>query len=188
MKPDPGDDLPQAAAPCSSCSRWPENHCRATASCRRCCANRGAATTWGSGFPGAVPLAFWRRHARRFRPRPASCRTTSPMPWRRSRHCLLRPAFRHAEAPAATLETAGVPLFQTIETYRPRPAALLHGGLLAILWILAALVLIGKGGGVARPFRIGVYSSRPILVPIRNHDGYLTADELVPSEILSVRA
>jgi len=87
-----------------------------------------------------------------------------------ARQWLLRPEFRHPEAPAATaaalLETSAVPLFQTIETYKPRPAALLHGGLLAILWILAAVVLIGKGGGGARPFLIGVHFSRPGLLPI----------------------
>jgi hypothetical protein len=86
-----------------------------------------------------------------------------------ARQWLLRPEFRHPEAPAATaatsLETVGVPLFQTIETYKPRPAALLHGGVLAILSILAAVVLIGKDGGVARPFLIGVHSSRPSLLP-----------------------
>jgi hypothetical protein len=79
---------------------------------------------------------------------------------------LLRPEFRQPEAPAATLEAAGVPLFQTIETYKPRPAALLHGGLLAILSILLAVVLIGKGGGVARPFLIGMHADKPSLLPI----------------------
>jgi hypothetical protein len=82
------------------------------------------------------------------------------------RQWLLRPEFRQPEATAeASLQAAGVPLFQTIETYTPRPAALLHGGLLAILSILAAVILIGKGGG-ARPFLIGVHSSRPGLLPI----------------------
>jgi len=87
-----------------------------------------------------------------------------------ARQWLLRPEFRHPEAPAATaealLETVAVPLFQTIETYKPRPAALLHGGLLGILSILAAVVLIGKGGGAARPFVIGAHFSRPSLLPI----------------------
>ena len=93
-----------------------------------------------------------------------------------ARQWLLRPEFRHPEAPAAPEEalpgTAAVPLFQTIETYKPRPAALLHGGLLAMLSILAAVVLISKGGGVARPFFIGAHSSRPSLLPIdRNSVG-----------------
>lgn len=84
-----------------------------------------------------------------------------------ARQWLLRPEFRRPEAPAeASLQAAGVPLFQTIETYKPRPAALLHGGLLALLSILAAVILIGKGGGVARPFLIGVHSSGPGLLPI----------------------
>ena len=87
-----------------------------------------------------------------------------------ARQWLLRPEFRRPEAPAATaealVETVAVPLFQCIETYRPRPAALLHGGLLAILSILAVVVLIGKGGGGAGPFLIGVHFSRPGLLPI----------------------
>jgi hypothetical protein len=64
------------------------------------------------------------------------------------------------------LETAGVPLFQIIETYKPRPVALLHGGLLALLSILAAVVIIAKGGGAPRPFLIGVDFSRPGLFPV----------------------
>ncbi len=68
-----------------------------------------------------------------------------------ARQWLLRPEFRHPDSPAATADALlAVPLFQTIETYRPRPAALLQGGLLAILSILAAVILIGKGGGVAQ--------------------------------------
>jgi hypothetical protein len=86
-----------------------------------------------------------------------------------ARQWLLRPEFRHPEAPAATagalLDILGVPLFQTIETYKPRPAALLHGGLLAFLSILAAVILIGKGGG-AKPFLIGAHFSSPGLLPI----------------------
>jgi len=93
-----------------------------------------------------------------------------------ARQWLLRPEFRHPEAPAATaeasLEPAGVPLFQTIEPYKPHPAALAHGGLLAMLSILLAVVLIGKGGGAARPFLIGVHFSKPSLLPIdRNSVG-----------------
>ena len=83
-----------------------------------------------------------------------------------ARQWLLRPEFRHPEAPAGTLAAAGVPLFQTIETYRPCPAALLQGGLLAILSILLAVLLIAKGGGAARPFFIGTHFSRPSLLPI----------------------
>ncbi len=87
-----------------------------------------------------------------------------------ARQWLLRTEFRRPEATAATAEAsmqaAGVPLFQTIETYKPRPAALLHGGLLAILSILAAVILIGKGGGIAKPFLIGAHFSKPSLLPI----------------------
>ena len=85
-----------------------------------------------------------------------------------ARQWLLRPEFRRPEATAATAASlaAGVPLFQTIENYKPRPAALLHGGLLTILLFLAAVVVINKGGGVARPFLIGAHFSRPGLLPI----------------------
>jgi len=80
-----------------------------------------------------------------------------------ARQWLLRPEFRRPEAP---LQAAGMPLFQTIEDYKPRPAALCQGGLLAILSLFAAVSLIGKGGGVARPFFIGVHSSRAGLLTI----------------------
>jgi hypothetical protein len=87
-----------------------------------------------------------------------------------ARQWVLRPEFRRPEeyaAPAeAQLRAAGVPLFQTIETYKPRPAALMHGGLLTIVAFVAAAVVISKGGGVARPFSIGVHFSRPGLLHI----------------------
>jgi hypothetical protein len=82
-----------------------------------------------------------------------------------ARQWLLRPEFRRPEATAASL-AAEAPLFQTIETYKPRPAALVHGGLLTILLFLAAVVVINKGGGVVRPFVIGAHFSRPGLLPI----------------------
>jgi hypothetical protein len=59
-----------------------------------------------------------------------------------ARQWLLRPEFRaESMAVAANVspETLGVPLFQTIEDYKPHPAALLQGGLLAILSISLAL-------------------------------------------------
>ena len=87
-----------------------------------------------------------------------------------ARQWLLRPEFRHPEPPAAAVEallgTAAVPLFQTIETYKPRPAALLQGGLLAILSISLAVQLIGNARGGVRPFFIGVHFARPGLLPI----------------------
>ncbi len=89
-----------------------------------------------------------------------------------ARQWLLRPEFRRESMPVAadaSLETLGVPLFQTIETYKPHPAALFQGGLLAILSISVAVLLIGKAGGVARPFLIGVHSSRPSLLPIERN-------------------
>jgi hypothetical protein len=86
-----------------------------------------------------------------------------------ARQWLLRPEFRPESMPVAAdapQETLGVPLFQTIETYKPHPAALFQGGLLAILSISLVVLFIGKAGGVARPFLIGVHFSRPSLLPI----------------------
>jgi hypothetical protein len=59
-----------------------------------------------------------------------------------ARQWLLRPEFRAESMPVAadaSLGTLAVPLFQTIGTYKPHPAALLQGGLLAILSISLAL-------------------------------------------------
>jgi hypothetical protein len=86
-----------------------------------------------------------------------------------ARQWLLRPEFRPESMPVAdgaSRETSGVPLFQTIEPYKPRPTALLQGGLLAILSIWLAVQFMGTGV-VARPFLIGVHFFRP---------GLLTAD------------
>jgi hypothetical protein len=93
----------------------------------------------------------------------AKLRYLAEAPVSLTRQWLLRPEFRHVEAPAAPalLETVTVPLFQTFETYRPRPAALLHGGFLALLSILAAVIVIDIGGGIPRPYLIGEHFSRP---------------------------
>lgn len=95
------------------------------------------------------------------------------------RQWVFRPEFRQPEA--AVLP--GMPLFQTIETWKPRPAALLNGGLLAVVSILATVALMGTGGG-GKPFSIGAHYSGPGLLRIdRNSlaDGDLnTAVKLGP--------
>ncbi|HXS96085.1 MAG TPA: hypothetical protein VN736_15875 [Candidatus Limnocylindrales bacterium] len=87
-----------------------------------------------------------------------------------ARQWLLRPEFRGPDPLAATPEAfpgaLAAPRFQTIETYQPRPAALLNGGFLAILSILTAVILAGKGGAGATPFLIGAHGSRPGLLPV----------------------
>jgi hypothetical protein len=83
------------------------------------------------------------------------------------RQWLFRPEFRQPEA--AAVMTGGLlqtPLFQTIETWKPRPAALLNGGFLAVVSILATVALIGRGGGGDKPFVIGAYYSRPGLLRV----------------------
>src|SRR5579884_1247634 len=79
-----------------------------------------------------------------------------------ARQWLLRPEFRR---PQATAATAGAPLFQTIETWKPHPAALLQGGLLALVSILATVALIPEGGAAKR-FLIGAHFSSPGLLPV----------------------
>jgi hypothetical protein len=53
-----------------------------------------------------------------------------------ARQWLLRPEFR---IEPMALKTPGMPLFETIEIYRPRPAAMLQGGLSTFLLISLAL-------------------------------------------------
>lgn len=79
-----------------------------------------------------------------------------------ARQWLLRPEFRKQEEVAVI---QGAPLFQTIETWKPRPVALLQGGLLALVSILATVALIPEGGGPSR-FLIGVHFSSPGLLPV----------------------
>lgn len=88
-----------------------------------------------------------------------------------ARQWLLRPEFRRPDATWGSdcqrrhLQAADVPLFKTIDSYKPGAAALLHGGLLAALSILSAVILIGKDGG-AKQFLIGAHFSRPSLFSV----------------------
>ncbi len=82
------------------------------------------------------------------------------------RQWLLRPEFQQPEAPAAAVGASGAPLFQTIESYHPHPAVVLQGGLLSLLSILIAVLLIGKAGAFARPFLVGIHSSKPSLLTV----------------------
>lgn len=79
-----------------------------------------------------------------------------------ARQWLLRPQFRRPEQTTlirgALLHAAGVPMFQTIEAYKLRPIVLAQGGLLAIVSILCAVLLIGKGGHVKPIFTKGTFS------------------------------
>jgi hypothetical protein len=96
-----------------------------------------------------------------------------------ARQWLLRPDFRGGSTPVAadaSPVTWGVPLFQTIETYKPRPAAVVQGGLLAILSMSLAVQFIGNGDGVARLFLVGVHFSRPGLLTINRNS--LTGSDL----------
>jgi hypothetical protein len=59
-----------------------------------------------------------------------------------------------------------VPLFSTIDTYKPRPLALFQGGLLTVFILWAAVGMMGKGGSKARGFLIGAHHSSPHLLPV----------------------
>jgi len=70
-----------------------------------------------------------------------------------ARQWLLRPEFQVIDAP---LQASAAPIFQTIEAYKPRPVALLHGGLLGFIPILVTVISIGEGS-VARPLDMPPY-------------------------------
>jgi hypothetical protein len=83
------------------------------------------------------------------------------------RQWLFRPEFRRPQASApVSLNTTGAPLFQTIETWKPRPVALFEGGLLAVVSIVATVMLIPRGGGATAPFTIGAHFSTPGLLSV----------------------
>lgn len=84
-----------------------------------------------------------------------------------ARQWLLRPEFHEPfDASPAPVDGPRLPAFYTFEPYKPRPAALLQGGLIAMASILLAVFLINKGGNVMRPLLIGVFHSRQGLLPV----------------------
>jgi hypothetical protein len=94
-----------------------------------------------------------------------------------ARQWLLRPEFRRPEATAATQAplSAGALLFQTVETWKPHPAALIQGALLAVVSIIATVILIPMGGS-PRLFVTGAHLSVPGLLPVDRNS--LTARDL----------
>jgi Ca2+-binding EF-hand superfamily protein len=68
-------------------------------------------------------------------------------------------------AVAASGGSSEVPLFRTMEPYKPRPAALFHGGLLTVLILCGLVGLLGKGA-TARAFLMGVRHPSPHLLPV----------------------
>ncbi|HWQ52222.1 MAG TPA: EF-hand domain-containing protein [Bryobacteraceae bacterium] len=82
------------------------------------------------------------------------------------RQWTIRPEFRQPWQPVVTSGNARDPLlFHLIEPYKPRPFALMQGGLMALLLILGVVTAISHGGKL-RGFVIGVHHSRPSLLPI----------------------
>ena len=72
---------------------------------------------------------------------------------------------RPLPAVAASGGSADVPLFRTMEPYKPRPAAFFQGGLLTVLVLCGLVSLIGKGA-TARAFLFGVHHPSPHLLPV----------------------
>lgn len=58
-----------------------------------------------------------------------------------------------------------VPLFRTMEPYKPRPAAFFQGSLLTVLILCGLVGLLGKGA-TARAFLMGVHHPSPHLLPV----------------------
>lgn len=82
------------------------------------------------------------------------------------RQWALRPEFRQPLLAAAISERAtDVPHFRTMDSYRMRPAAMFHGGCLAVVMLCAVVGVMGKGGKV-RAFLIGVHHPSSHLLPV----------------------
>jgi len=84
-----------------------------------------------------------------------------------ARQWVIRPEFHEPfDASPEPADGARLPAFYTFNPYKPSPAALMQGGLIAIASILFAVFLINKGGNVMRPLLIGVYHARQGLLPV----------------------
>ena len=84
------------------------------------------------------------------------------------RQWALRPEFRQPFLATAVSEgAADVPHFRTIDSYKPRPAAMFHGGLLTVVMLCAVVGVMGKGGKV-RVFLIGVHHPSSHLLPVNS--------------------
>jgi Ca2+-binding EF-hand superfamily protein len=80
------------------------------------------------------------------------------------RQWVFRPEFRQA-APAVARAIADVPIFLSMDPYKPRSAALFQGAFLTVLILGAVVGLIGERHA-SRPFPIGVHRPGPQLLSV----------------------
>ncbi len=82
------------------------------------------------------------------------------------RQWTLRPEFRSPTLLNAVSKGApDVPAFRTLESYKPCPTALVNGGILSVIVLLAVAVAIGRGGSHPA-FSIGVHHPSPRVFPM----------------------
>jgi Ca2+-binding EF-hand superfamily protein len=83
------------------------------------------------------------------------------------RQWALRPEFRQSLMVAAVShEGPGPPYFRTIETYQPRPMALLHGGFISVAVLCAVALVVANSDSRRQLFLIGVHHPSPHLLPL----------------------
>jgi Ca2+-binding EF-hand superfamily protein len=81
------------------------------------------------------------------------------------RQWVLRPEFRRPLVATVAARVPDVPLFRTIDAYKPRSSALFYGGSLTGIILCAVVVLIGHESNT-RAFLIGVHHPSPHLLPV----------------------
>jgi Ca2+-binding EF-hand superfamily protein len=89
------------------------------------------------------------------------------------RQWVFRSEFRQPMMPEPVSDVA--PIFRSLDTYRPRPMALLNGGFISVAAICAVVVAMDHGGS-RRAFLIGVHHPSPHLLPVDR--SFLAENEL----------
>jgi Ca2+-binding EF-hand superfamily protein len=83
------------------------------------------------------------------------------------RQWVLRSEFRQPMMAAAISNgSPDIPVFRSLDTYQPRPAALLNGGILAVAVLYAVFLAIGHGGSGRQAFLIGAHRPGLPLFPL----------------------
>ena len=80
------------------------------------------------------------------------------------RQWVFRSEFRQPMMPAPVSDVA--PIFRSLDTYRPRPMALLNGGFISVAALCAVVVAMDHGGSRRPAFLIGVHHPSPHLLPV----------------------
>jgi Ca2+-binding EF-hand superfamily protein len=82
------------------------------------------------------------------------------------RQWLLRSEFRQPMLASAVQDTPNTAIFRSLETYKPRPSALLNGAVLSAVVLCAVVVAMGQRGRGRPAFLIGVHHSSRHVFPL----------------------